>query len=135
MATVWVPLDFTALPTEQQDKMFVAWCGLVFARLKEQGAHGLLKFQPKGASGPAQMNIQGADVWIEANGVKYKTNLLIAFNDFLDNSCPIQGNPVRRNDPVWYASSLVNRAKDWEIFPPGEGYGILPRPTNPDIAV
>jgi hypothetical protein len=136
MNIVWIPFDFTKLTTEQQDDAFVAWCALVMAHLSNYSAKGVLQFEDKGEVGMAtEKVIQKADVWIEVDGVKLKTNVMIAFNDMLENDHPRQGSDVRRNDPSWFAGSLVERAKEWEANPPSEGYGILARPTAPDITV
>jgi len=103
--------------------------------LKNHGAGGMLKFEEKGDTGPAtEKVIQGAQVWISADGKDLLYNLLVPFNDFLENE-KVKGD-VLRNDPDWYAGSLVERAKDKELFPPPpETYGLLPRPENPDIEV
>ena len=136
MNIVWIPFDFTRLTTAQQDSAFVAWCELVMANLANHNAKGVLKFEEKGDVGMAtEKVIQKADVWIEADGVELKTNVMIAFNDMLENDYPRQGSDVRRNDPEWFAGSLVERAKEWEANPPSEGYGILDRPAAPDITV
>lgn len=137
MQIKWIPVDFTALKPEQQENMFKAWCGLVMANLDDFGAKGVLKYEEKGDSGMAQERIlQGAQVWIEVKGRKLKTNLLVTMNDMLEQDFPRKGSDMRRNDPMWYAGSLVERAKDWELFPPPEGtYGVQPWPTAPDIEV
>ena len=136
MSIVWIPFDFTKLTTQQQDNAFVAWCALVMANLSNHNAKGVLRFEDKGQVGMAtEKVIQKADVWIEADGVKLKYNVMIAFNDMLANDHPRQGSDVRRNDPNWFAGSLVERARVWEAYPPSEGYGILARPTAPDITV
>ena len=136
MKVIWIPFDFTAMPVEQQDQMFVAWCKLVMDNLKNHDAKGVLKFEEKGPQEFMKTNIQSAQVWIEASGKKLKTNLLVAFNDMLENDCPNASKPdIRRNDPDWYAGSLVDRAKGWEANPPSEGYGLLPWPLKSDIEV
>lgn len=136
MNIVWIPFDFTRLTTEQQDNAFVAWCELVMANLANHNAKGVLKFEDKGEVGMAtEKVIQKADVWIEVGGVKLKYNVMIAFNDMLENDHPRQGSDVRRNDPNWFAGSLVERAKEWEANPPSEGYGMLDRPAAPDVTV
>ena len=130
----WVPMDFTALQPAQQTNMFKAWCKLVMAALPNYSAGGVLKFEEMGESGMAvERVIQGAQVWISLRGKKFKTNLLVAFNDMLEQDFPRQGSDVRRNDPNWFAGSLVERAKDWELWPPSEGYGVLPWPTAWDL--
>ena len=137
MQIKWIPVDFTALKPEQQENMFFAWCRLVMGNLNAFGATGVLKYDFKGDSGMAQERImQGANVWVEVRGRKFKTNLHVTLNDMLEQDFPKQGSDVRRNDPVWYAGSLVERAKDWELFPPPvDTYGVLPWPADPDIEV
>lgn len=138
MTFKWIPFDFTALTTPQQDNMFVAWCKSVMNCVKELGFHGVLKFEEKGDSGMAtERVIQGAQVWMtDAAGKVIGVNLLVAFNDMLANEPAKQGSEVLRNDPNWYAGSLQERAKDWAAFPPNpETYGVLPLTSDPDITV
>lgn len=133
----WIPVDFTALKPEQQENMFRAWCKLVMAGLAGHNANGVLKFEDKGDSGLAtERIIQGAQVWIEKYGRKFKTQLHVPLNDMLEQDYPRQGSDVRRNDPNWYAGSLVDRAQEWELWPPpAETYGVLPWPEKADITV
>lgn len=133
----WVPFDFTALKTEEQDNMFLRWCRSVMSCLVSYNAGGMLKFEPKGDTGPAtEKVIQGAQVWITYKGKPLLYNLLVPFNDMLANEKVNSTSSTLRNDPSWYAGDLVSRALDKELFPPPpETYGLQPRPADPDIVV
>ena len=138
MQIKWIPVDFTALKSEQQTNMFKAWCKLVMDAVVELGAKGVLKFEEMGNSGMAQERVmQGAQVWIEKDGKKLKYNVLVAFNDMLDDNIPNLSKPtIRRNYPISKATQLIESAQQWEASPPdAESYGLQARPVSPDIEV
>ena len=137
MQISWIPMDLTSLTTGQQDDMFIAWCKLVMQEVAKS-ARAVLKFEEKGEVGPAATkNIQGAQVWVEG----CTPNVLVAFNDYFDNSIPNQSHPdVHRNDPAWYGPDLIARAREHQAeFAAGTmgaaADDVQPRPAIGDIEV
>lgn len=136
MNIVLVPFDFTKLTTEQQDAMFVAWCGQVMAEVKALGYTALLVFEDKGEVGMAtEKVIQKADVWID----ELPVNVLLAFGTMLDTDVPNQSRPEeKRNFPNVVAKQIVESAKELASYQAagtlGE-YVVTPRPATGDIEV